>query len=162
VIPNVNMQGIAGTCTKILAQNITKKTGVETFEGEDGMAVENGKAYVAPGGSHMKLVKDGLSLKIALDDGPQENFFKPSVEPMMRSALEAFGNKVLGVMLTGMGNDGVHSAKTLAEANGRMIAQDEATSVIWGMPGAVAKAGLCAEVLPLNDIGPWVRKAVLG
>lgn len=161
-IPVVITQHMPATFTKILAEHITIQSGVQAFEGQDGMMVENGKIYVAPGGFHMKIVRENGILRIRLDNGPAENFCKPSVDPMFRSLIELFGARVLGVILTGMGNDGLNGAKQLVDLGGRLIAQDEASSVVWGMPGAVAKAGLCSEVLPLDDIGPWIRKAVLG
>lgn len=161
-VPIIITQHMPATFTKILADHIQQKTGIETFEGAEGMAVEKGKIYVAPGGFHMKIVRHETGLKIQIDNGPPENFCKPSVDPMFRSAIDIFGNKVLGLILTGMGNDGIGGGKLLIEKGGRMIAQDEATSVVWGMPGAVAKAGLCSAVLPLNDIGPWMKKAVMG
>jgi two-component system chemotaxis response regulator CheB len=161
-IPIIVTQHMPATFTKILAEHIQQQTGLPAHEGEEGMIVENGHVYVAPGGKHM-LLKRGQdqSLSIVLDDGPPENFCKPSVEPMYRSAIDVFGNKVLGVILTGMGNDGHSSAKNLVERGGRLIAQDEETSVVWGMPGAVAKKNICSAVLPLDEIGPWVRSAVM-
>lgn len=161
-IPIVITQHMPPTFTKILAEHITSQSGVQAFEGQEGMAVENGKIYIAPGGFHMKIVRDAGVLRVRIDDGPPENFCKPSVDPMLRSVIELFGSRVLGVILTGMGNDGLYGSKQLVDLGGRVAAQDEASSVVWGMPGAVAKAGLCSEVLPLDDIGPWVRKAVLG
>jgi two-component system chemotaxis response regulator CheB len=161
-VPIVITQHMPATFTKILAEHITLQTGIPAFEGAQGMLVEKGKAYVAPGGFHMKIVREDGELKIRIDNGPPENFCRPSVEPMYRSVIELFGSKVLGVILTGMGNDGLGGAKILVERGGVLIAQDEASSVVWGMPGAVARAGLCSEVLPLIDIGPWIRKAVLG
>jgi two-component system chemotaxis response regulator CheB len=161
-IPIILTQHMPATFTKILADHITQQTGVMAFEGEDSMVVEAGNVYVAPGGFHMLLVKDGTQLKLKIDDGPQENYCKPAVDPMFRSALDIFGNKVLGVILTGMGSDGLKGSQMLVEQGGRLVAQDEESSVVWGMPGAVAMAGVCSEVLPLDDIGPWIRKAVLG
>lgn len=161
-IPIVITQHMPATFTKILAEHITTQSGVPAFEGQEGMAVENGKIYVAPGGFHMKIVQEGGTLRVRLDNGPPENFCKPSVDPMFRSVIDIFGSRVLGVILTGMGNDGLNGVRRLVELHGRAIAQDEATSVVWGMPGAVARAGLCSEVLPLDEVGPWIRKAVLG
>jgi two-component system chemotaxis response regulator CheB len=161
-VPIVITQHMPATFTKILADHIQQKTGVEAHEGADGMAVEKGKIYVAPGGFHMEIVRQDAGLRVRLNNGPPENFCKPSVDPMFRSVIDLFGNKVLGLILTGMGNDGIGGGKILIEKGGRMIAQDEATSVVWGMPGAVAKAGLCSAVLPLEEIGPWMRKAVMG
>jgi two-component system chemotaxis response regulator CheB len=99
---------------------------------------------------------------IRLDDGAPVNFCKPSVEPMLASLRTLYGNKILTVILTGMGHDGRDECKALSEAGGRVIAQDEATSVVWGMPGAVAMAGICNAVLPLPEIGPRVKKAASG
>lgn len=161
-VPIFITQHMPPTFTAILAQHINKQTGIEAAEGQDGMAVEPGKVYVAPGGKHMTVVKDGaIKNIIRLDDGPAENFCKPSVDPMFRSVLSVYGNKTLGVILTGMGQDGLPSSKQLVAAGARLIAQDEATSVVWGMPGAVAVNNLCSAVLPLNDIGPWVRRAMM-
>jgi two-component system chemotaxis response regulator CheB len=99
--------------------------------------------------------KNGRMVIRLTDDAP-ENFCRPSVDPMFRSLIAAFGAKVLGVILTGMGSDGLNGSKQLIAAGGNLIAQDEATSVVWGMPGAVATAGLCSAVLPLPDIAPYV------
>ena len=161
-VPIIITQHMPATFTTLLASHITQQTGVPCVEGANGMVIEKGKAYVAPGGFHMLLINEGMKTTIKLDEGPPENFCKPSVDPMFRSAQKIYGQKMLGVILTGMGNDGLPSGKALVEAGGRLIAQDQATSVVWGMPGAVAKAGLCTEVLPIQDIGPWVRRAVLG
>tara|TARA_A200000113_G_scaffold65076_1_gene56268 strand:+ start:1925 stop:3046 length:1122 start_codon:yes stop_codon:yes gene_type:complete len=160
--PIVITQHMPATFTKILAEHITQKAGLPAAEGENGMILENGKAYVAPGGLHMIFEKDGTNVKIVLDDGPQENFCKPAVDPMFRSAIDIFGNRVLGVILTGMGQDGLNGGQALVNAGGRLIAQDEESSVVWGMPGAVANAGICSEILPLRDVGPWIKKAALG
>ncbi len=161
-IPIVITQHMPATFTKILAQHITQHTGTEAYEGAEGMPIQPGKAIVAPGGFHMNLVKKDGRIVVSLDDGPPVNFCKPAVDPMFNSAVDIFGNKVLGVILTGMGHDGLGGGKKLTEAGGRLIAQDEASSVVWGMPGAVARAGICSQVLPLKDIGPWVLKAVTG
>ncbi len=161
-IPIVVTQHMPATFTKMLAQHIENNTGLPAREGEHGMMIENGHVYIAPGGFHMLIEKSDEGLHIKIDDGPPENFCKPSVDPMFRSVIDIYGQRVLGVILTGMGNDGLPSAKTLVEKNGRVIAQDEETSVVWGMPGAVAQAGICSKVLPLNQIGPWVKQAVLG
>ncbi|MCC6598495.1 MAG: chemotaxis response regulator protein-glutamate methylesterase [Alphaproteobacteria bacterium] len=161
-IPIVITQHMPPTFTKILAEHITSQAGVPAFEGQEDMPVENGKIYIAPGGFHMKIMRINGALRVKLDSGPPENFCKPSVDPMLRTVIDIFGSRILGVILTGMGNDGLNSSRQLVEQGGRLIAQDEASSVVWGMPGAVAKAGLCSEVLPLDSIGPWIRKAVLG
>ncbi len=163
-VPIILTQHMPATFTKILAQHITTHTGVTAVEAEDSMPIEAGIVYVAPGGYHMLMARDAKTrhLIAKLDEGPPVNFCKPAVDPMLKSAIDVFGNKVLGVILTGMGNDGLDASKILVEKSGRVVAQDEKTSVVWGMPGAVAKAGLCTQVLPVGEIGPWIRKAVTG
>jgi len=157
-VPIIITQHMPATFTKILAQHIEQHTGVQTFEGENGMKIENGKAYVAPGGQHMTFVRKDGAIEILLNDGPPENFCKPSVDPMLRSAIGIWGPKFLTVILTGMGHDGLNGCKAVVEGGGRVVAQDQETSVVWGMPGAVAIHKLCTAVLPLPDIGPYVRQ----
>lgn len=157
-VPIVITQHMPKTFTALLAKHIEQNCGVQTFEGEDGMTLEAGKAYVAPGGYHMVFEKMADGTKIKIVDTEPENYCKPSVEPMMRSAISIYGNKILAVMLTGMGSDGLHSFTSLADMGGRIIAQDKESSVVWGMPGAVATAGICASVMPLDEIGPWIEK----
>lgn len=160
-VPIVITQHMPPTFTKLLADHIRQQTGIPAQEGEDGMSIEKGHIYVAPGGKHMLFEKAAGTVRIKLDDGPQENFCKPAVDPMYRSLIEIYGNRILGVILTGMGHDGLEGGRILVEKGGRLIAQNEETSVVWGMPGAVATNNLCTAVLPIDEIGPWVRKAML-
>lgn len=159
-IPVVITQHMPATFTKILASHIEQHTGVPTSEGEDGMKIEAGHVYVAPGGKHMLFEKGINGTYIKLDDGPAENFCKPAVDPMIRSLMEIYGNSFLTVILTGMGSDGMRACQDFVEKGGRVIAQDEASSVVWGMPGAVASAGICMEVLPLDEIGSYVKRMI--
>lgn len=159
-VPTVITQHMPKTFTTMLAQHIGKNTGLPCHEGAENMKLEAGHIYVAPGGYHMTFERKDNATYIRLNDGPPENFCKPSVDPMIRSLLSIYGNKILEVMLTGMGNDGLPSARTLVENGSRLIAQDEATSIVWGMPGAVATNNLCSAVLPLDEIGPWVVKQI--
>jgi len=99
---------------------------------------------------------------IALGDGPPVNFCRPAVDPLFASAAEVWGPKVLGLVLTGMGSDGLRGAQAIAAAGGAILAQDEASSVVWGMPGQVAHAGLCSAVLPLNEIAPRLVRLFTG
>lgn len=138
--------------TEILAQQIERMTGWTCFEAQEGMIVEGAKIYLAPGGKHMTAVREGNDVKIRLNEEPPENYCRPSVDPMLRSLIKAYDKKVLCVMLTGMGHDGLGSARMLVEAGGNVIAQDEKTSVVWGMPGAVAADGICNAVLPLTEL----------
>jgi two-component system chemotaxis response regulator CheB len=160
-VPIIITQHMPATFTKILAEHITQNSGIDCREGQDDMPLEAGKAYLAPGGFHMLIERKGTQVVIKINNGPPENFCKPAVDPMMRSAIEVYRQKILGVILTGMGQDGVLGCKALADIGGSIIAQDEASSVVWGMPRAVAIAGICSAVLPLPDIGPWIKKAVI-
>ncbi len=159
-VPIIITQHMPPTFTRILAEHIEHQAGVPCHEGTEGMKLESGHAYIAPGGFHMEVVNDNGLTKIHVVDGPAENFCKPSVDPMVRSAIKVYGKRILGVILTGMGSDGLKGMEALVEAGGRLVAQDEKSSVVWGMPGAVATAGLCTEVLPLDRIGPWIRDCV--
>lgn len=160
-VPIVITQHMPKTFTAILAEHIEQNCKIPCHEGAQDMLLEPGHAYVAPGGFHMEIVRDGGRLKIKLNDGEQVNYCKPSVEPMMKSVIDLYGNKVLGIMLTGMGHDGIDGFKILADKGGYIIAQDELTSVVWGMPGAVALEGIATKVLPIHEIGPWLKRNVV-
>ncbi len=161
-VPIVVTQHMPATFTALLAQHITQNCGLPCKEGAEHETIKPGNVYVAPGGFHMTFKKSADSTFIHLTQDPPENFCRPSVNPMLRSLLPIYGGRILFVMLTGMGNDGSQACADLVAQGGTVIAQDEATSVVWGMPGAVATAGLCSAVLPLQDIPAWVRSAVRG
>jgi len=148
--------------TTILADNIRRVSGAPCTEGVDGEEVEGGHIYVAPGDHHMTVVNDGGAKYIRLNQDPPEHYCRPSVNPMFRSLAAAFSGQTLGVVLTGMGSDGLAGGRILVQAGGTVIAQDEATSVVWGMPGAVAQDGVCSAVLPLEEIGPAISRIVSG
>lgn len=161
--PIVITQHMPPNFTTILADHISKQTGVPCSEAKNGDVLEPGKALVAPGDYHMLIERQGTKLVVKLDQGPQENYCRPSVEPMLRSLIAAVGaSKITTAILTGMGSDGVKGCKQVAEGGGTVIGQDQATSVVWGMPGAVATAGICAAVLPLTEVGPWLRRKATG
>ncbi len=144
--------------TRVFATGLARKTGIDVCEAEDEMVVEAGRAYVAPGGLHMRLKLIGGAVRISLSDDPPINFCRPAVDPLFESAAEIYTGHVLAVVLTGMGQDGLRGAQKIVQMGGTVIAQDQATSVVWGMPGAVAKAGICAFVLPLPDIAARVKR----
>ena len=158
--PILITQHMPATFTTILAEHITRATGIPAVEGAEGMAVERGKIYVAPGEYHMSIEGSASQPIIKLLKTPPENFCRPSVNPMLRSLVKLYGKRVLTVILTGMGQDGLKGAEEAVAVGGAVIAQDEASSVVWGMPGAVATAGLCSAVLPLTEIAPLVRRLV--
>ncbi len=157
-VPVVLTQHMPATFIPILAEQLTRLGGMPCAEAREDQPLRPGYVHLAPGDRHL-LVKaaPGGGLRAQLSSEPPENYCRPSVDPMLRSAAEACGGRVLGVMLTGMGHDGLQGTRNVVEAGGVAIAQDEATSVVWGMPGAVAQAGLCRAVLPLPAIAPYVR-----
>jgi two-component system chemotaxis response regulator CheB len=152
--PVLIVQHMPPTFTTILAEHLARASGRAAHEAVDGEPVRAGQIYVAPGSRHMRVVRcDGIAL-IALDDGPLVNFCKPAVDPLFVSAAKVWGTRNLAVVLTGMGSDGTRGAGEIVAAGGAVIAQDEATSVVWGMPGSAAHAGVCSAVLPLAEIAP--------
>jgi two-component system chemotaxis response regulator CheB len=121
-------------------------------EAEDGQQILRGHAYVAPGDKHLRVVRDGARYMCRLDDGPTVNRHKPSVDVLFRSVAEAAGRNAIGVILTGMGKDGALGLKEMREAGSPTIAQDEASSMVWGMPGEAVAIGAAVEVVTLADI----------
>ncbi len=151
-VPVVLTQHMPAAFTPILAEHLTRLGAMPCDEARDGQALAPGRIALAPGNRHLLVQADGAGFRARLNDGPPENFCRPAVDPMLRSATAAAGGRVLMVMLTGMGHDGRDATSALVAAGGAAIAQDEETSVVWGMPGAIAQAGLCDHVLPLPDI----------
>ncbi len=160
--PVIITQHMPATFTKILAEHINRMTGWTCSEATDGMVVEAGKAYLAPGDFHMVVESQGTQKVLRLNQDPPENFCRPAVDPMFRSISATYGRKVLSIILTGMGADGLKGGRVIVENGGDLIAQDEASSVVWGMPGAVAQAGICSAVLPLDEISSYVVKVAAG
>ena len=154
-------QHMPATFTTLLAEHISRAARLSCAEARDGEKVVNGRVYVAPGDYHMEIHAGSDGPRISLNQGPQENFCRPAVDPMLRSLAAVYGRQLLVIILTGMGTDGMRGAKVVVEQGGTVIAQDEASSVVWGMPGAVANAGLCSAVLPLQGIAPHLRTSLL-
>jgi len=160
--PVLITQHMPPTFTAILAEHLERLVKRPVREAVAGEEVNAGTIYIAPGGRHMKVDRRDGTAVIGLDDGPLINFCKPSVDPLFASAAQVWGNKVLGLVLTGMGSDGLAGAREIVAAGGHILAQDEATSVVWGMPGQVAHAGLCSALLPVGEIGGAVTKIFAG
>jgi len=160
--PVLITQHMPPTFTTILAEHLARSSRKPAHEAVDGEPVKAGRIYLAPGGRHMRVVRHGVDVAIALDDGPPVNFCKPAVDPLFISAVEVWQSGTMAVILTGMGSDGMRGGKDVVAAGGSVIAQDEATSVVWGMPGAAANAGICAAVLPLNQIAPKLVRLFAG
>src|SRR5580704_4480476 len=160
--PLLITQHMPPTFTTVLAEHLSRIGGRGAHEAENGEPVLAGGIYVAPGGRHMRVARGPAGIRIALGDDEPINFCKPAVDALFSSAAAVWGPATLAAVLTGMGSDGLRGATDIAAAGGSVIAQDEATSVVWGMPRAVAQAGLCSAVLPLDQIAPKILRLFSG
>ncbi len=151
-------QHMPATFTALLAEQLSRAGDRPCREGVDGEAVVDGRCYIAPGGFHMTVARERTGPTIRLNQDPPESFCRPAVDPMFRSLAKVYGPGVLAVILTGMGSDGAKGCVALADAGGRFAVQDEASSVVWGMPGAAAETGRAEKVIPLDEIGVWLRR----
>lgn len=161
-LPILIVQHMPKTFTSILAEHLTKATEFQCQEGASGLPIRPGNIYVAPGGQHMVVANKSGQRVIELNDAPPENFCRPAVDPMFRSVAKHYGPACVAVILTGMGSDGALGGGDIAKTGAPIIAQDKHTSVVWGMPGAAATAGICSAVLPLNKIGPHLLEKCRG
>ncbi|WP_417483459.1 protein-glutamate methylesterase/protein-glutamine glutaminase [Maricaulis sp.] len=160
--PIVIAQHMPALFTKILAEHLAKASNLPCKEAENGERLLAGHVYVAPGDFHFTVRRDSAGYYAVLDQSPPINFCRPAVDPLFHSVAEATGGKALGVILTGMGHDGREGVRALRAAGGTILAQDEATSIVWGMPGAVAEAGLADQILPLSEIGSDIVRRAKG
>lgn len=161
-VPIIITQHIADKFDNSFVETITKHSGLQCKVGEHNMEIEKGIIYVAPANYHMRVEEFAEKVRIKLDNGLPINFCKPSVDPLFESLADLYGKNIMAVMLTGIGNDGLNGARKIVDAGGTLIAQDQETSVVWGMPGAVAKAGLCTEILPLDEIPDFIIEYSFG
>ena len=153
-VPIVITQHMPPVFTKMFAERLDRSTPLRVVEATDGMELQPGWAYIAPGDNHLVLHRRGTATLTQLSGAPPENSCRPAVDVMFRSVAALYGASAYATVLTGMGHDGRGGAKVLREAGAEILAQDEATSVVWGMPGAVVGAGLADEILPLERIAP--------
>ena len=161
--PILITQHMPAMFTTILAEHLQKQSGRPCAEAVDGTPLVPGQIVLARGDWHMRVESRGAQGAIVrCNQEPPENFCRPAVDPMLRSVAQVFGSRALAVILTGMGSDGLEGGRAVVAAGGTLFAQDEATSVVWGMPGAVASAGLCTAVLPLADLAPAILKRATG
>ena len=157
--PILITQHMPATFTTILAEHLTRVSGRQCTEAKDGEVIESARIYLAPGDFHMVVEGSAPGKRtLRLLKTPPENFCRPAVDPMLRSLADSYGRRILVAILTGMGYDGQKGAERIVQVGGTVIAQDEASSVVWGMPGAVALAGLCSAVLPIAEIGPYLLR----
>ena len=159
-LPILVVQHMPPLFTRSLAERLASRSVLRCAEGEDGALLEPGTVWIAPGNWHMTVVRENNVVRIRLTGEPPENSCRPSVDPLFRSVAEVYGPNALGVLLTGMGQDGLLGARRIHERQGRILVQDEATSVVWGMPGAVARAGLAQKIVPLSDMAGEILKHV--
>jgi two-component system chemotaxis response regulator CheB len=158
--PVLIVQHMPPIFTHLLARRLDSRSPLAVVEAEDGMVVTAGQVYIAPGGLHMGVTRVGAQVRIALDDGPLEHGCRPAADVLFRSTVATYGGRVLGVVLTGMGRDGVRGAEQVRAAGGAMVAQTPASAVVGSMPGAVIDAGLATAVVPLDAVADELLRRV--
>jgi two-component system chemotaxis response regulator CheB len=151
-VPVVVVQHMPALFTKLLAERLNAKAKLAVAEGSGGCRIQGGQVWVAPGDHHMTVARKNVDIMLELNRDEPENSCRPAVDVLFRSVAKTFGPHALGVVLTGMGSDGAKGAKAICDAGGTVIVQDEQTSVVWGMPGAVVSAGLTDEIYPIPRI----------
>jgi two-component system chemotaxis response regulator CheB len=159
-VPILVVQHMPPMFTRHLAERLSAKFDLPVSEGEQGLELAPGHVYIAPGGYHMQISGAHRRRCIQLNSEPPENACRPAVDVLLRSVAENYGAASLTVILTGMGNDGMRGCRQLRELGGRIIVQDEPSSVVWGMPGHVARAGLADKILPLDELGAEIKRIV--
>lgn len=157
-VPLLLVQHMPAVFTSQLAARLDRVGPVSVVEAAHGDVLLPGRVYVAPGDHHLEVEVSAGGGRVAITDGPPENYCRPAVDVLFRSAVRAFGGQLLAVVLTGMGSDGRAGCEQVVRAGGSVIVQDEASSVVWGMPGAVATAGLAHQILPLDRIGAAIAR----
>ena len=158
--PIVIVQHMPPIFTRLLARRLQSCSHIRVEEAGQGMPIEPGKAVVAAGGFHLVLKRSGTAIVAALDESPPVNSCRPAVDVLFASVAAIYGSRALRVILTGMGQDGLSGVKQIKEKGAAVIAQDKATSVVWGMPGFVAQAGLADVAAPIDEIAPEILKRV--
>ncbi len=151
-VPVLIVQHMPPVFTKLLADRLSSQSTLKVVEASPGDEVKPGQVYVAPGNFHMTVSRDARGVRIGTNQDPPENSCRPAVDVLFRSVVHVYGGATLGVILTGMGQDGLRGCETIREVAGQIVAQDEASSVVWGMPGYVVRAGLADSTLPLSEI----------
>jgi len=159
-VPILIVQHMPPLFTRLLASRLNSRTSIKVREGSAGEILQPGVAWLAPGDYHMSVQREGTAVKLAMNQGPPENSCRPAVDPMFRSVARVYGGNVLAVILTGMGSDGVAGAQHIREKGGQVIVQDEASSVVWGMPGQIAAAGLADAIYPLSSMAREITRRV--
>jgi two-component system chemotaxis response regulator CheB len=159
-VPIVMVQHMPPMFTRLLAERLSAEFPIRVAEGGPGCVLQPAHAWIAPGNYHMRITRNGSHVSTELDQGPPENSCRPAVDVLLRSVAATYGPNSLTVILTGMGQDGLRGCEAVHEAGGQILVQDEASSVVWGMPGYVARAGLAGQVLPVSEIGDEIVRRV--
>jgi two-component system, chemotaxis family, protein-glutamate methylesterase/glutaminase len=161
-LPIVVVQHMPPTFTRLLAERLDRASALTVREAHDGAELTPGTAWIAPGDHHVVIERGVLQSVVRLNQDPPENSCRPAADPLFRSATAAYGDRVAALVLSGMGQDGLRGCEQIAAAGGRILTQDEATSVVWGMPGYVTRAGLSDAVLPIEEIAEAFTTAAYG
>ncbi len=159
-VPIVIVQHMPSMFTQLLAQRLASKSRIKVTEAFAGAMIEPGQVWIAPGDFHMIVEQVGTNYQIGLHQEAQQNSCRPSVDVLFRSVTEVYGAGTLAIVLTGMGQDGLRGCQSVREVGGQILVQDEASSVVWGMPGFVAKAGLADKILPLDEMAFEIMRRV--
>lgn len=159
-VPIVIVQHMPVMFTRFLAERLNTSCAVQVREAAGGEALHPGQVWIAPGGQHLVVEREGLTVRLRTNMEPPENSCRPAVDVLFRSVARVYGNRALAVVLTGMGHDGLHGCEEVRATGGQVVVQDENSSVVWGMPGAVAQQGLAEKVLPLNQVAGEIRRRI--
>jgi two-component system chemotaxis response regulator CheB len=159
-VPIVVVQHMPPLFTRFLAERLTKVCKLNVREAAHGDKIEAGTIWIAPGDHHLEMERTARDVVVRLNQGPLENSCRPAVDPTFRSAVECYGSRVLGIIMTGMGHDGLQGSRCIYDGGGQILAQDEKSSVVWGMPRFVVEEGLPDEVLPLDRMAAAIRHRV--
>jgi two-component system chemotaxis response regulator CheB len=159
-VPVLMVQHMPPVFTALLAERLDTKSRLQVREAQGGETIGPGQLWIAPGDRHLEIVQHGATVRTALTDDPPENSCRPAVDVLFRSAVAVYGGNILALVLTGMGQDGLRGCEQIAAAGGRIVIQDETTSVVWGMPGAIARAGLAHCILPADRLAAEINKTV--
>jgi two-component system, chemotaxis family, protein-glutamate methylesterase/glutaminase len=159
-IPILIVQHMPAAFTKCLGEDLSMKSVIPVAEARGGTLLRPGQAWIAPGDFHVTVRSRGMHVELVTNQEPPEHFCRPSVDVLFRSVAEVYGAGALAIVLTGMGKDGVSGARAIRAQGGHVLVQDEATSVVWGMPGAVVRAGLANDILPLSRISDELLRLV--
>jgi len=159
-VPVVIVQHMPPVFTRLLAERLAAKSQIRVEEGRPGAVLQPGCAWLAPGDYHMIVESDRRQVTLRTHQGQPENSCRPAVDVLFRSVANVYKPHALAVVMTGMGQDGLRGCEHIREVGGQILAQDQATSVVWGMPGFVASAGLADKVLPLDELGMEIIRRV--